>query len=477
MKWLKFKAAYHEGKWKSPFFIQIDSHGKIQKISEKDVDAKVPVEEKDYYLLPGIPNAHSHSFQYVMSGLSERVLPGREKDDFWFWREQMYQLANDIRMDELLAVSTQLYMHMLEQGYTSVTEFHYLHHELTGKSHQRPTQIAEVIMEAAQTAGIHLTLVPVYYNQAAPNVPIKPQQRRFHFKAADLYLSFIEDTVAIVKASYPDVTVGYGVHSLRAASLDDIKTILSTPWTRGPAHFHASEQTEDVRTFVDAYGVRPIDWLCDNIPLSSRHNLVHATHISEQESDKLVKSGATVVLCPSTEANLGDGIFPILDYQMKGGSWSIGSDSQVNLNPFREMAMPELTQRLLDRKRNVFCQDGQPDSGSLLYDRVLKSGRLSVGLEAGSFQKGMLLEGLLLDPYHDRLLERPLDTLLSVLIYANDSNMIQGVYSKGTLRVSEGRHKGRANNQKPYSKALQRLMQGLNGIESDSESTVEAALT
>jgi formimidoylglutamate deiminase len=462
MKWLKFRSAYHDGSWKSPFYVQLDGKGKISKTSESEV--KGAVEEHDVYLIPGVPNGHSHSFQYVMSGLSERVIEGKEKDDFWFWREQMYQLANDIELDELLAVTTQLYMNLLEHGYTSVAEFHYLHHDITGKNHPRPTQIAEVIMEAAERAGILLTLVPVYYNQAAPNVPIKPQQRRFHFSAADLYLSFVEQTVSIANASYPDVIVGYGVHSMRAAPLEDIKTILSTPWTKGPAHLHASEQTEDVRTFVEAYGARPIDWLYDNIPLSKRHNLVHATHISEDESRKLVKSGATVVLCPSTEANLGDGIFPISDFQKQGGSWCIGSDSQVNLNPFLEMQMPELTQRFLERKRNVFCQEGQLDSGKILYDRVVSSGQMAVGHEVGSFRKGTYFEGLMIDPQHDRIMERSLESLLSIMVFAPEPSMIKGVWSKGKLRVSHGKHMGRASNLVAYGRALQRLMKGLNGL-------------
>ncbi len=462
MKWLKFKAAYWNGRWQSPFAIQLDAAGKIVRTSAAEING--PAEDYDVYLMPGIPNGHSHSFQYVMSGLSERMVPGREHDDFWFWREQMYQLANDIQLDELLAVTTQLYMNLLEQGYTSVAEFHYLHHEQSGKAHPRPTQVAEVIMEAAEQAGILLTLIPVYYNQAAPNVPIKPQQRRFHFKASDIYLSFIEQTVSVAKANYPDVIVGYGVHSLRAAPLDDIKTILSGAWTKGPAHLHASEQTEDVRAFVEAYGVRPIDWLYDNVPLSVHHNLVHATHISPEESQKLVKSGATVVLCPSTEANLGDGIFPILDYQKSGGSWCIGSDSHMNLNPFREMQMPELTQRFLDRKRNVFCREGQLDSGAILYDMVLNGGRKALGHETGSFHKGSYFEGLLIDPYHDRILERPLESLLSILVFAPEANMVKAVFSKGKLQVEKGRHLNRDNNQVAYAKALHRLMRGLNSL-------------
>jgi len=462
MKWFKFKAAYVDAAWQSPFYIQVDSHGKILKTSRDEI--KEPCEFFDDYLVPGIPNGHSHSFQYVMTGLSERILPGREKDDFWFWREQMYQLANDIQLDELLAVTTQLYMNLLEQGYTSVAEFHYLHHDPSGSPYARPTQIAEVLMQAAEQAGILLTLVPVYYNQAAPNVAIKPQQRRFHFQAADLYLSFVEQAVAVSKASFPDVTIGYGVHSMRAAPLDDIKTILSGAWTKGPAHLHVSEQTEDVRSFVAAYGARPIDWLYDNIPLSSQHNLVHATHISPEESQKIITSGATVVLCLTTEANLGDGIFPIMEYQKNGGSWCIGSDSQVNLNPFLEMQMPELVQRFIERRRNVFCSEGQPDSGSILFDKVVSSGRKAVGHEEGSFKVGSYLEGLLVDSQHDRILERPLNSLLSVMVFAPEPTMLKAVFSKGAKRVENGRHVGRKSNQEPYGKALRRLMKGLSSL-------------
>ncbi len=462
MKWLKFKAAYVDGAWCSPYFIQLNKEGRILASTANDPGGAV--ENHENYLIPGVPNGHSHAFQYVMSGLSERMLPGRESDDFWLWREQMYALANDIQLDELLAVATQLYMNMLEQGYTSVCEFHYLHHEPSGKPYPRETQISEILMEAAQRAGMGLTLTPVYYQQAAPNVPIKPQQKRFHMASVDAYLSFVEQAVDMTKANYPEVIVGHGVHSLRAAGLEDIKTILGTPWTKGPAHLHASEQTADVKGFVEAYGVRPIQWLADNIPLSSHHNLVHATHMDAEETSRLAKSGATVVICPTTEANLGDGIFPFGDYHRQGGSWCIGSDSQMNLNPFWEMAAPEQTLRLTERKRNVLCRGDELDSGKIVFDRALKGGRSALGQAPGLFAVGRLFEGILLDPLHDRFLERPLSAVLSVLVFANEPTMIQGVYSKGSLRVSHGRHIGRASNQAAYARSLKRLMQSLGGI-------------
>lgn len=462
MKWLKFRAAYVDGNWVSPFFVQLDAEGKIHS-TQTSLDQRAD-EDHDFYLLPGIPNGHSHSFQYVMSGLSERVVPGREKDDFWFWREQMYRLANAIDLEDLLHVTTQLYSNMLEYGYTSVTEFHYLNHDFEGRAYDKPTRVGEVIMESAKRAGIHLTLVPVYYHQAAPNTPIKPQQKRFYFESVDRYLRFIEETVRSSRSSYPDVTVGYGVHSLRAAPLVDIKTILSQAWTTGPCHFHASEQTADVESFVAAYKQRPIEWLAENVPLGVQHNLVHATHIDAQEREILVKSGATVVLCPTTESNLGDGIFPILEYQLSGGSWSIGSDSQVNLNPFLEMAAPELTQRLLDRKRNVFCRTGEYVSGDILFNAALRGGRRSLGLPQESFSKGSYFEGLLVDPEHDRLLARPLGDLLSILCFAPEKDMIHSVYSKGLKRVEAGHHIAKRSNVEGYRKALGKLMSSLQTL-------------
>ncbi|MES2745488.1 MAG: formimidoylglutamate deiminase [Bdellovibrionota bacterium] len=455
MSWIKFTSAYVGGSWKSPFFVQLDKDGAIQATSS---DYQGPVDEvHDHYLIPGLPNGHSHSFQYVMAGLSERVAPGREKDDFWFWREQMYRLANTIQLDELLSVTTRLYSSMLEYGYTSVAEFHYLHHDLAGKKYDRATQMSEVILEAAKQAKIKLTLIPVYYNQAAPGVPIKDLQKRFYFENTDLYLTFLEDTAAFAKTNYPTAKIGYGVHSLRAAPLADIKRILSKAWTNGPCHLHASEQIADVESFVSAYGIRPINWLADHAPLGPQHNLVHATHLSAEERQILAKSGATVVLCPTTEANLGDGLFPFLDYHSEGGSWSVGSDSQVNLSPFVEMTAMELTQRLLDRKRNVLVKGGELVSGDILFNAALKGGRKSVGLLESSFAVGTLFEGVLIDRGHDRIYDRPLDSVLSILCYAPEKDMIKSVFSEGAMQVKDGAHRLKSDRDS-YRKSLGRLL-------------------
>lgn len=463
MKWIKFKAAYVNGQWKIPFFLEHDKDGRIIQTSESEPPRVDLVQ--DAYFIPGVPNGHSHSFQYVMAGLAERVIPGRENDDFWFWREQMYKLANTIRPEELLSVTTQLYQTMLEYGYTSVTEFHYLNHDFEGKPFSKQTRNGEVLMEAAKLSGMKLTLVPVYYHQAAPNVAIKPDQKRFYFDSVDRYLRFIEDTVALAKTQYPSVTVGYGVHSLRAAPLEDIKRVIGGRWTNGPCHLHASEQTADVDSFVAAYGQKPIVWLSEHVDLGERHHLVHATHIDEVERKLLVKSGATVVLCPTTESNLGDGIFPLRDYHREGGSWSIGSDSQVNLNPFIEMASLELTQRLIDEKRNVLCSPGRTLSGDIVFDAALSGGRKSVGLPARSWMPGSLLEGVLIDPEHERLWSRPLESVLSILSYAPEKSFVKAVYAEGQLRVVDGHHLEKAQGVSVYRQTLSRLMGELQAIQ------------
>ncbi len=462
MKWNKFRAAYVNGAWISPYYIKLDSHGMILDTKEA-IEGKADVEH-EAYLLPGIPNAHSHSFQYVMSGLAERVVAGRENDDFWFWREQMYRLANSIRPEELLHVTTRLYMSMLEQGYTSVAEFHYLNHDFEGKSFPQPVRNAEVIMQAAADAGIALTLIPVYYHQAAPNVPIKPLQRRFYFESVERYASFIDEAVSLQKKEFPHAKIGFGVHSLRAAPLEAIRDILKAKLSDGPCHLHASEQTQDVSSFVEAYGQKPIHWLENQVGLTSQHNLVHATHLEVSERQYLAKSGATVVLCPTTEANLGDGIFPFREYVEEKGSWSIGSDSQVNLNPFIEMTALELTQRLVDKKRNVLCRGNTLDSGKILFDNALIGGRKSMGLGENDFVPGRLFDGVLIDPEHERIWQKPLDSILSILCYAPEKSHILGTFSLGKLRAQNGKHLNSEAINPRYRQDVKRLMSELSGL-------------
>ncbi len=458
MSVLKFSAAYRDGTWIEPCYVELSPEGRLLSLGQSDPNAG-EVEERRGYLVPGMSNGHSHSFQYAMAGMSEFINPLHMVDNFWSWRDSMYKLANQIDPDQLLELSTQFYMALLEEGFTGVCEFHYLHHDQGGKAYAEPYRMSSVLLEAANRAGINFTLCPVYYQQAAPGVALKPEQKRFASEDVDTYLHLLEQIATYGRSHHPDMIIGYGVHSMRSASLLDIKMILSAHWTPGPAHVHVSEQSEDARVFESTYGTRAIDWLFDNAALDVHHHLIHATHINSVEVRKLAASGATVVLCPSTEANLGDGIFPLPDFHRLNGSWCIGTDSHVNISPFAEMRALELTHRLLLEKRNILCseEDGL-DSGQLIFDRVAAAGRRALGQKAEPFAVGELFEGVVLDADHDRLLERPLSSVLGVLVFVGDRTLLKEVYAKGKRRVVNGEHEDRARYRGPYRQAMKSLM-------------------
>ncbi len=453
MKTYRFKAGYFQQEWLEPCFIRTDSEGDLIYFGSEDPKQE-PAEIKDAYLLPGMLNAHSHSFQYAMAGMAEHVVAGNSQDDFWSWREKMYTLANTIEPKQLLELTTQFYMALLEEGYTGVCEFHYLHHDKNGKAYQNKAELSLMIMEAAERSGIHLTLVPVHYQQSAPGIPLKPQQRRFYSPDVDSYLDLLEEIKKVAQKSYKRHLVGYGVHSLRAAPLNDLKTILGRHWAPGPAHFHVSEQTEDARIFEQSYGKRAIDWLFDEIPLGPGHNLVHATHINDDELKKIVRSKANVVLCPTTESNLGDGIFPFPDYHRMGGAWCVGSDSHVNISPFVDMRSLELTHRLLEKRRNILCSDAVLDSGVTIFDRVEGSARQALGLNRDYLMLGEKFSGITLDAGHDRLIGRPLNAILSILVYTGDKSMMSEVYSGGRKVVEGGQHLDRMTHRAAFRKAM-----------------------
>lgn len=461
MSILKFSAAYVHGAWLKPCFAQLDEAGRLLSLGqEAPAGSAEKIDERGGYLLPGMSNGHSHSFQYAMAGMSESLEPGLESDSFWTWRKHLYRIANRITPEQLLAISSQFYMALLEEGFTGVAEFHYLHHDRNGRPYAQPHHISAILMEAAAEAGIRLSLIPIYYQQAAPGQPLREEQRRFGSADVDSYLHLLEQIATYARSRHTDVIVGYGVHSMRAASLADIKTILGAHWTPGPAHVHVSEQAEDARSFESNYGSRAIDWLFDNVALDIHHHLVHATHINGVELRKLAASGATVVLCPTTEANLGDGIFPLPEFHHLSGSWCVGTDSHVNLSPFVEMRSLELTHRLLMEKRNILCQEPEGlDSGTLIFDRVLAGGRRTLGLKPEPFALGEPFEGIVLDSEHDRLLERPLDKVLGILTFTGERSMIREVYAKGERQVTGGQHRKKAGLREPYRLALQQLFE------------------
>ena len=300
--------------------------------------------------LPGLGNIHSHAFQRAMAGLGE--VRGSSDDSFWTWREVMYRFASRIGPEAMEAIAAMAFAEMLESGFTRVGEFHYLHHQPGGQRYDNPAEMAARIAASAAGTGIGLTLLPVLYMQGGfGGSPTSPAQRRF-VSDLDGYAALHAASIAAVK-DMPDAIVGVAPHSLRAVAPAALAAVIQLG--DGPIHIHIAEQQREVEDCLAWSGARPVEWLFDHAAVDPRWCLVHATHMTDEETRRLAESGAVAGLCPLTEASLGDGIFNGRDYRAAGGRFGIGSDSNILIDAGQELAALEvlaglgLRVRALDR--------------------------------------------------------------------------------------------------------------------------------
>ena len=367
MYYYRFEALLQKEGWLSPAYIGVNEFGIIQYLSgQKPEEAEI--ETVAGAALPGFQNAHSHAFQYGMAGQAEIHAPGTQ-DDFWSWREAMYQCALSYTPYEVEAVATKLYQHLLRNGYTAVAEFHYLHHDKDGKQYTNLAEMGERLIAAAATAGIKITLVPVFYQQGNFGQLPQPRQRRFISQTVDDYFALLDSSRKTI-SHYKNASLGFGVHSLRAVAGQDIITTFQQGPIDLPFHLHAAEQLKEVADCTGFYGKRPVEWLLENLPLNDRFHIVHCTHLADDEVKRLAASGANVVLCPGTEGNLGDGIFRLTDFARQGGSWSIGTDSHISLNPLEDLRWLDYAQRFTTHRRNTFAS-----GAATLIDKTFTAGK------------------------------------------------------------------------------------------------------
>ena len=366
-------------------------------------------------VLPGLVDAHSHAFQRAFVGLAERLTG--EQDDFWSWRDRMYGVALRITPEQLRAVATHLYGELLRGGYTQVCEFHYLHHGPDGVPYANPLAMSLALAEAASDTGIGLTLLPVLYERAGFKQPqLREDQRRF---AADVG-AVLRMRAAIRAWGLPRVEAGVAVHSLRAAAPDSIRALAAAvQGDAGPIHIHIAEQAAEVADCLAATGMRPIEWLMSELPVDARWQLVHATHATPQEIARTTRAGAGVVLCPSTEANLGDGLCDLPGWLAAGVPLSLGSDSQVNRAWPEELRWLEYGQRLALRRRNVAADwPGAPSTAARLFDTLLDGGRRAAGFAKWGLVPGARADLLVVNTQDEALLGLPDSHLLDGLVFA-----------------------------------------------------------
>lgn len=403
--------------------------------------------------LPGLPNLHSHAFQRGMAGLAE--VAGPTRDSFWTWRQVMYRFLERLDPDDVEAIATWLHVEMLEAGFTSVAEFHYLHHAADGRWYDDPAEMAGRIASAAATSGIGLTLLPVFYAQGGFGAkPVQDQQQRFASTAATF--PRLAEGAGRHVARLPHGRLGIAPHSLRAVTPESLAEVTGA-FRDGPIHIHVAEQTKEVEDCLTWSGARPVQWLIEHAAVDRRWCLIHATHMTEQETADLAASGGVAGLCPLTEANLGDGIFNGVAYHAARGRWGIGSDSHIRVCAAEELRLLEYGQRLRDRSRNVFAGEGQ-STGRLLYDGALAGGAQALQRPAGSLAIGQVADLIALDPEHPALAGRQGDALLDSWIFCGDRSCVRHVWVAGRQLVTDGRHLARDGAAKAYAAAMARVL-------------------
>ena len=386
--------------------------------------------------VPGLPNLHSHAFQRGMAGLAE--VRGRPDDDFWSWREVMYRFNDRLDPDDIEAIAALAFAEMLEGGFTRVGEFHYLHHDRDGRPYADLAELAGRIAAAAQSTGIGLTLLPVFYAHSGFGGRAPTEGQRRFINDPERFGRLVEASRKAC-AGLPDAVVGVAPHSLRAVTPEELVEIAGLA-PDGPIHIHIAEQMREVEDCIAWSGQRPVDWLLNAMAVDKRWCLVHATHLTEAETKALAASGATAGLCPITEANLGDGVFPAADYLAAGGAFGIGSDSNVLICAAEELRTLEYAQRLTRRARNVLARPEQPSVGRGLFDAALAGGAQALGQDQTGLAIGAALDVIVLDPDHPSLVGRRGDALLDGWIFAGRHGVIDAVWRAGRLVVRQGRH-------------------------------------
>lgn len=446
--------ALTSGGWEVGVRVEIDADGWIKSVTP---NARADGQRVGI-LLPAPANLHSHAFQRAMAGMSEARGP-KGSDNFWSWREIMYRFVGLLTPGDVAAIAAFVQMEMLEAGYAASCEFHYLHHQTGGVPYDNLAEMAAAIGTGAEASGIGLTLLPVLYQYGGcDGRALAGGQRRFG-NDLEQYAALFEASGAIVKRAGNHAKLGAAPHSLRATDKAGI-ALARRLAGEGPLHIHLAEQTGEVEEILACRNARPVEWLYDNFMVDARWCLIHLTHMSDEEKSRVAKSGAVAGLCPITEANLGDGIFNGKRYLGAGGTFGIGSDSNIRISLSEELHALEYSQRLSERQRNVLASE-TASCGRVLYEGALRGGACAAGRKSGAIEAGYLADLLALDAAAPDLEGKTEDALLDSFIFAGSDAMVCDVWSGGQHLVKEGAHIRRDSILARYRQTLADLRQKL----------------
>jgi formimidoylglutamate deiminase len=431
----------------------IIENGTIQKIEEgKSVGA-----ECVGTVIPGMINCHSHAFQRAFAGYSEQGSEGQ--DSFWTWRKVMYKFLQQLTAENANIIATQLYIEMLKMGYTRVAEFHYLHHDLNGVPYAELATMSQAIFDAAKTSGIGLTLLPVLYRFSGFGEQLANEgQKRFINDSAQ-FNQLVSDCFNLSE-KYDNTNVGIAPHSIRAADLSSITCAVEHVRSldpKAPIHIHIAEQQKEVSDCLEYYGKRPVQWLLDNVSMDEQWCLIHATHIDEQERKGIISAKAIAGICPTTEANLGDGIFPTTEFLAENGTFAIGSDSHISVNPVEELRWLEYAQRLIKQQRAILANDKQLSVGQNLWQKAALGGAQSTNSNTGELAIGKQADLLVLDETKLSLFANDEKHLLDSLLFASQMNVIHHVMVNGRWVIKAGEHKDEQLSQVAFAELLAKI--------------------
>ncbi len=452
MKLFAEKALLDTG-WASDQLLTIEN-GVITQITQGIADDADKVVST---IIPGMVNCHSHAFQRAFAGFSEQGSEG--KDSFWTWRNIMYQFLEQLSVEDAQLIATQLYIEMLKSGYTRVAEFHYLHHDNQGAPHTELEAMANAIFQASNASGIGLTMLPVLYQfsgfgEQTPN----HGQRRFINSTAQ-FNELVSACAELAKRT-PNTNVGIAPHSLRAVNkqglIDAVNHVRSLD-DKAPIHIHIAEQQKEVEDCLAHYQKRPVQWLLDNVNIDKHWCLIHATHIDESELNGMVETGAIAGICPTTEANLGDGIFPTTEFMAKQGTIAVGSDSHISVNPVEELRLLEYAQRLIKQQRAILATTKTPSVGLNLWQQAAKGGAQSTSSNTGELAVGKQADIVVLDQDKLNCFATGEKYSLDSLIFASQNNCIKDVMVNGQWVIEDHQHPLEQDIQNRFSDLLAKL--------------------
>lgn len=443
--------------WMSPGYVSVGADGFISELS--DTPPAGACETVRGIAVPGIANLHSHAFQRAMAGLSE-FRTAAAQDSFWTWRDLMYRFVDRLSPDDLEAIAAQLYVEMLKAGYTSVGEFQYLYHNRDGTPFSNPAEMSLRTFAAAEATGIGITLLPVLYQYAGfGEQPAGEGQRRF-INDRDRFLD-IYRILDSTTSAHGNSHTGVAPHSLRAAGEDAIRHVVSEIAATTPIHIHIAEQEKEVADCVAFSGLRPVEFLLDRVDVDDRWCLVHATHMTADEVKAAARSGAIAGLCPTTEANLGDGLFDLPGWQHAAGVIGVGSDSHISVSVVEELRWLEYGQRLRDRGRNI-AGDAAGSTGETLLSAAASGGARALGRAGPKDEAGLTVGAradiAVLDADAPTFAGHTPDSFIDAWVFSGNTPLVTDVFAGGAHVIRNGVHPGEEEIAARYRVTLSKLL-------------------